>query len=208
MICTQYAGLDYWVYGPKTPRKGLPLVVFLHGIGERGPGPDKVFKISLPKWLKEGRWAPDAWVICPQCPAGVAWNCQVEKLKAVLDKEIEELGADKDRVSITGLSLGGFGTWAMGIEYPELFSAMAPVCGGGYPGRCDRLVNIPIWAFHGELDDIVPLRCSLQMVDAVNRAGGNAKLAVFHTLKHNAWDEAYGFTKVLDWLLEQKRVKS
>ena len=205
MECKSFSGLNYWVYTPQNPRKGLPLVTFLHGIGERGSDPENVCRTSLPKWLREGRWTPDAWVICPQCPDGMDWHTQAEKLKAVIDHEIEELEADKDRVSITGLSMGGYGTWSMAVLYPDMFSAIAPVCGGGSPGRAKLLTHLPVWAFHGAQDDVVPLHYSVDMVDGINKVGGNARLTIFHTLAHNSWDEAYGTTNVLDWLLEQSR---
>ncbi len=198
-------GLNYWLYTPDEAAPGKPLVVFLHGAGERGSDPEKLFAISLPKWLRDGRWQPDAYVLCPQCPEGLDWNAQVQRLKALIDREVEALQCDRDRISITGLSMGGFGTWAMGIHYPRFFSAIAPVCGGGLSWRCPNLKEVPVWAFHGARDSTVPLRNSIEMVDAVNRAGGNARLTIFHTVEHNSWDEAYGTTTVLDWLLEQKR---
>ena len=115
------------------------------------------------------------------------------------------LSHKREDTFIGGLSMGGFGTWAMGIHYPRFFSAIAPVCGGGLSWRCPNLKEVPVWAFHGARDSTVPLRNSIEMVDAVNRAGGNARLTIFHTVEHNSWDEAYGTTTVLDWLLEQKR---
>lgn len=205
MELKQFNGLNYWLYTPANPAPNKPLVTFLHGAGERGPEPEKIFKISIPKWLRDGRWAPDAYVICPQCPAGFDWNTQVEKLKSVIDHEAEALQSDRSRISITGLSMGGFGTWAMGIHYPRFFSAIAPICGGGLSWRCGNLKEMPVWAFHGEQDTTVPLRNSVEMVDSVNANGGSAKLTVFHTVGHACWDEAYGTTTVLDWLLDQKR---
>jgi len=197
--------MQYWVYSPENPGPGKPLVIFLHGAGERGDDAEKVFFISLPKWLRNGRWKPDAYVLIPQCREGFDWNSQVERVKAIIDREAELLQVDMTRISVTGLSMGGFGTWAMGLHYPEFFSAMAPVCGGGLSWRCPCLKDMPIWAFHGELDKSVPLRNSVEMVDAVNAAGGKAKLNIMHTAAHSCWDEAYGTTRVLDWLLEQKR---
>lgn len=205
MELKQFNGMDYWLYTPEQPGAHKPLVVFLHGAGERGPEPEKVFNISLPKWLKEGKWAPDAYVLCPQCPAGFDWNAKVEQLKSVIDHEAEQLQSDPGRISITGLSMGGFGTWAMGITYPNFFCAIAPVCGGGLSWRTPNLKNMPVWAFHGEQDSTVPLRNSVEMVDGVNKNGGKARLTIFHTVGHNCWDEAYSTTTVLNWLLEQER---
>ena len=205
MELKRFSGLNYWIYTPENVGEGKPLLVFLHGAGERGGDPEKVFRISLPKWLREGRWAPDAYVLIPQCPEGFDWNSQVERLKSVIDHAVEVLKSDKGRISITGLSMGGFGTWAMGIHYPAFFSAMAPVCGGGLSWRCPILKEMPIWAFHGEQDPVVPLRNSVEMVDAVNAAGGKARLTIMHTQAHGCWDEVYGDSNVLDWLIAQKR---
>ena len=205
MEVKQLNDMNYWLYTPEKPGAGKPLVIFLHGAGERGGDPEKVFQISLPKWLRDGEWKPDAYVLCPQCREGYDWNSQVERVKAIIDHQAQALQSDRTRISITGLSMGGFGTWAMGVHYPEFFSAMAPVCGGGLSWRCSRLAQMPIWAFHGELDATVPLRNSVEMVDAVNAAGGHARLTILHTSPHNCWDEAYGDSWVLQWLLEQKR---
>ena len=102
------------------------------------------------------------------------------------------------------ISMGGFGTWEMGISYPELFSAIAPVC-GGLSWRCESLKNMPIWAFHGDIDDIVSLKNSVEMVDAVNKIGGNAKLTIFHNVGHNSWEEAYTATNVVEWLISKNK---
>ena len=103
--------------------------------------------------------------------------------------------------------MGGFGTWEMGISFPELFSAIAPVCGGGLSWRCGNLKNMPVWAFHGDADEIVPLKNSIEMVDAVNRIGGKAKLTIFHNVGHNSWEEAYTASNVVEWLISQTKSK-
>lgn len=202
-----YDNMPYWLYTPEKPGKNKPLVVFLHGAGERGNDGQAVFHISLPKWLKEGKWTPDAYVLCPQCKERFDWNSQVERLKALIDAEVEALQIDRTRISITGLSMGGYGTWAMGLHYPEFFSAMAPVCGGGLSWRCPALAEarMPIRAFHGDADPMVPVRNSIEMVERVNAAGGNAELTIYPGVVHNSWDKTYGETDVLDWLLAQKR---
>lgn len=199
--------MPYWVYSPEGAKPGMPLTVFLHGAAERGNDGSLVLTRSLPQWLEAGRWTPEAYVLCPQCRVGFDWNSQIERLKAVIDHEAARLQADPTRISITGISMGGFGTWAMGLHYPEFFSAIAPVCGGGLSWRCSSLAqgNMPVWAFHGDADPMVPLRNSVEMVEAVNAAGGHARLTVFPGVEHNSWDQAYGQTEVLQWLLEQQR---
>lgn len=200
-----FNGMNYWVYTPANAGANKPLVIFLHGAGERGGDPERIFNISLPKWLKNGKWTPDAYVLCPQCPEKFDWNSQVERLKSLIDYEVDFLKIDTSRISITGLSMGGFGTWAMGIHYPDFFSAMAPVCGGGLSWRASNVKDIPIWAFHGEKDEAVPLKNSVEMVDAVIKAGGNPRLYILHNVGHACWDEVYSKTDVLDWLVSQQR---
>ncbi len=205
MKLKQWDGMNYWVFSPDDWQEPLPLVLFLHGSGERGSNPEAVFHISLPRWLKEGRWAPKAHVLCPQCPAGFDWGNRAEQLKALISREITELGADPSRIVITGLSMGGFGAWEMAICYPRLFSCVVPICGGGLSWRVPNLKEVPVWAFHGDEDQAVPLRNSLEMVDALRAAGGAPRLTILHGVGHACWDEAYGDSRVLLWMLEQKR---
>ena len=101
--------------------------------------------------------------------------------------------------------MGGYGTWEMGITYPNFFSCMAPVCGGGFSWRTGKLKNETIWAFHGDAASVVPPNNSYEMVDSVNKNGGNAKFTVFHGVNHNSWDPAYIETKVIDWLLKNTK---
>lgn len=198
--------MGYYIYTPQKSEK-LPLIVFLHGAGERGNGTTELEKVKthgLPKYLNSGKEYP-AIVLAPQCPEGRVWNNLIFALKELIDTVIENYNVDTDKISITGISMGGFGTWEMGISYPELFSAMAPICGGGLSWRCDRVKNIPIWAFHGDSDTVVPLKNSVEMVDSVNSVGGKAKLTIFHNVAHNSWEEAYTASNVIEWLLSQKK---
>ena len=200
--------LGYYIYEPKQRNaEKLPMIVFLHGARERGNGTTDLEKVKvhgLPKYINEGKEYP-AIVLAPQCPKGIVWNNIVFALKELIDNVIENYNVDTKRVSITGLSMGGFGTWEMGIIYPELFSAIAPVCGGGLTWRCDLLKNIPVWAFHGDIDTTVLLKNSIEMVDAVNKFGGNARLTIMHNVGHNCWDEAYTASNVIEWLLSQSK---
>ncbi len=202
--------IGYYVYLPKDFKKEdkYPMIVFLHGAGERGNGKEdlELVKVNaLCKYASEGKEYP-AILLCPQCPKNFVWNNIVVELKALIDSVADEYGADKSRISITGISMGGFGTWEMGLTYPDFFSAIAPVCGGGLSWRCDLLKNTPVWAFHGDADDVVPPKNSYEMVDAVNAKGGHAKLTVFHGVGHGSWDSAYLETNAVEWLLLQKRV--
>ena len=198
--------MGYCVYLPKNFKKEdkYPMIVFLHGADSRGTNLEIIKINALCKYASEGKEYP-AILLCPQCPEVFVWNNIVIELKALIDSVAEEYGADMSRISITGISMGGFGTWEMGLTYPDFFSAIAPVCGGGLSWRCDLLKNMPIWAFHGDADDGVPPKNSIEMVDAVNKNGGHAKLTLFHGIGHGSWDSAYLETNVVEWLLSQRR---
>ena len=201
--------IGYYVFLPEdySPERKFPMVVFLHGAGERGDGRDELCKIhthAIPKYAAAGKKFPFI-LLCPQCPHRVVWNNVIFELKALIDKVAEEYNADMSRIAITGISMGGFGTWEMGLTYSNYFCAIAPICGGGLSWRCSNLSNTPVWAFHGDADDIVPPKNSIEMVEAVNKNGGNAKLTLFHDVGHHSWDNAYMETPVIDWLLSQKR---
>src|SRR5262249_12520812 len=112
---------------------------------------------------------------------------------------------DKDRIYVTGLSMGGYGTWALATAYPKRFAAIAPICGGGDPSEDKRLKDIPIWVFHRAQDRGVPLRASQAMVDAIKKAGGNPKFTVYEDADHDSWTETYNNPKLYEWLLKHKR---
>lgn len=178
---------------------GAPLLVFLHGAGERGNDLELLYRQAIPRYMREGLTLP-CITVCPQCPTGKIWNDLVLWLKDFLEYYINTHRIDRSKVSITGISMGGYGTWEMAMCYPELFRKIAPVCGGGTPWRAG-LIEAKIWAFHGDADESVPPESSYQMVDAAVRNGKDAQLTVFHSVGHNSWDSAYQSTKVLEWLL-------
>lgn len=180
---------------------GAPLLVFLHGSGERGDDYEALYRQALPKYIREGRKMPDAITVCPQCPTAYIWNDIVIFLKDLIDDVIDAYQIDRRRVSLTGISMGGFGTWEMAMCYPEMFRKIAPICGGGTSWRA-ALIQAKIRAFHGDQDDCVPPECSYQMVDAAQTAGKDVSLTVFHHVGHNSWDPAYLTTNVCEWLTE------
>lgn len=198
--------IQYGVYCPEdyAPDKGFPLIVYLHGAGERGEDFEKVYRHSLPHYIQNGESFP-AVILVPQCPARVVWNNLVFGLKELIDYVIQEYRIDLHRVSITGQSMGGFGTWEMGLTYSNFFSCIAPVCGGGMSWRCSNLKNTPVWAFHGDADEVVPPQFSYDMVDAVNRSGGTARLTILHGVGHEGWDFIFHETRLVDWLISQRR---
>jgi len=198
--------LDYLIYLPEdySKEKAWPLMVFLHGAGERGHNLDLVKKHGPPKRLDQGENVPFI-IVSPQCPTNQWWPNRVEHVMALIDEITETYHVDKTRIYLTGLSMGGFGTWAIASAYPERFAAIAPICGGGQPYIAGNLKNIPIWAFHGADDPVVPLVRSQEMVDAVNRAGGNAKLTIYPGVGHNSWTEAYNNDELYQWFLSHSK---
>ncbi len=180
-----------------------PFILFLHGAGERGYNFEH-YRIALPKMLKNG-FTRQAIIVCPQCAPEYNWNMQAFWVKKFLEDTIALYGGDENQILITGLSMGGFGTWEMICDFPEIFAAAGPVCGGGLSWRAERAKNIPVRTFHGTADTIVPPAYSTLMVDALVAAGGNAELTLLEGVTHNSWDYAYETANLVDWLLEHKK---
>ncbi|HMK39414.1 MAG TPA: dienelactone hydrolase family protein [Bacteroidota bacterium] len=186
-------------YSVETP---VPLVLFLHGAGERGNDLDLVKKLGPPKLIEEGKIFPFI-VVSPQCPANRWWDA--EELNVLIGEIEHTYSVDLDRIYVTGLSMGGFGTWTLGVVYPEKFAALAPVCGWGEPFAAFRLKEMPIWAFHGAKDPVVPLSKGEEMVEAVRRAGGSPRFTVYPEAEHDSWTETYDNPALYSWLLQQTR---
>ena len=182
-----------------------PLIIYLHGAGERGENKDHLYKHGIPKLISEGREYP-AIILCPQCPAEFVWNNVVRELKAMIDKVVEEYSINPDRISITGSSMGGFGTWEMALTYTAFFAAAAPVAGGGLSWRTPNLRKTPIFAYHGSIDNAVPPIYSELMVNSTNRSGGKAELVILENLGHNdGIDYAYRNTDLIEKLINARR---
>lgn len=192
-----------WMPRPQAkPVRGWPLVIFLHGSGERGNDLSKVKVHGFPKAAAAGADLPFV-LVAPQVPAGLAWDSDaLDSLRADL---VARLPVDPDRVLMTGLSMGGIGTWNYAVDFPDRLAGIAPVCGFGDSDRAARLARLPIWAFHGARDDAVPLAPDQEMVDAVRAAGGNPRFTVYPDVGHNAWDPAYADPQLVEWLLAQHR---
>ena len=197
---------DYLLFLPeeygKDPAKKWPVIMFLHGSGERGSDLNRVKVHGPPKIVEQKKDFPFI-VVSPQLPEGQWWDSQV--LVALLDDVLASHAADPDRVYLTGLSLGGYGTWETAVRYPDRFAAIAPICGGGIPFRAQSLKNIPVWAFHGDKDTAVPVERSIEMVEAVKRAGGDAQLTRYPDAGHDSWTETYDNPELYAWLLAHRR---
>jgi predicted peptidase len=187
-------------YAEDTNRR-WPLVLFLHGAGERGDDIETIKKHGLPKLIAQGKDFPCV-VVSPQCPVGEWWNVVI--LDALVEKIASEERIDRDRIYVTGLSMGGFGTWALAIHNPNRYAAILPICGGGEIQRAWAIAKIPAWTFHGDLDPTVPIARSQQMVDALKAAGGSPRFTIYPGYHHDSWTVTYENPEVIDWLLAQR----
>jgi predicted peptidase len=196
-------GFNYLIYLPENYSKTekFPLIMFLHGSGERGDSLALVKKNGLPKIA--GEMNLPFIIVSPQCPAEKWWDA--EALKYLLDDIFKKYNVDKSRVYLTGLSMGGTGTWEMGWKYPEYFAAIAPVCGSGNDLRVCLMKDLPVWAFHGAKDDVIPLHASQEMVDALKECDGNVKFTVYPEADHDSWTETYNNPELYKWFLDHKK---
>lgn len=200
--------LEYLLYLPadyesESSTKKWPLLIFLHGAGERGSDIAVVKKHGPPKRVAEGTDFPFI-VVSPQCPPGGFWN--TDHLLELVKQVMKEQSVDPDRVYLTGLSMGGYGSWGLAAKAPEMFAAVAPVCGGGDPKTAPNLKDLPIWVFHGDADRVVPVTASQEMVDAVKAAGGeNIKFTIYEGVGHDSWTETYANEELYTWFLKHKR---
>lgn len=200
----------------------LPLVLFLHGAGERGDDNHSQLEWGVAEFVRPFFMARNkAIVLAPQCPAGerwsdVSWRAREHDTKAeatwplamavgVVDSLIQSLPVDANRVYISGMSMGGYGTWDALARWPQKWAAAVPVCGGGDVGMVGRFAHVPVWAFHGARDGVVPVENSRAMIRALNRAGGSPRYTEYPYVDHFAWLPAYSTKEMHDWLFEQKR---
>lgn len=180
--------------------KPAPLLLFLHGKGQKLAG---LKRYGVTKQLE--RKADNPFIlVAPENPDKF-WKAA--SLNALLDEIVAKYQVDRDRVYVTGLSMGGFGTWSLLAAAPERFAAAIPICGGGNPGIAGKIKDLPIWVFHGAKDDVVKASYSERMVQALKDAGAEkVKFTLYPDAKHDAWTATYNNPEVWDWLLKQKRV--
>lgn len=197
-------------YHPKA-RTRWPLILFLHGAGERGTNLAKVKVHGPPKLAAKNRQFPFI-LVSPQCPEGETWEPRA--LLALLDEVIRRHRVDTNRVYLTGLSMGGYGTWKLGTMHPERFAAIAPICGGGEPidvllgsrRQAQALKSLGVWAFHGAKDPVVKVEESERMMNAFKKAGNqDVKLTVYPDADHDSWTATYDNPALYDWFLQHER---
>lgn len=200
--------LDYLIALPEgydADGDAVPVLLFLHGAGERGKDLSKVKMHGPPKMVEKGRDF-GAIVVSPQCPKDSWWTYEIDALIALLDKIERDYNVDKKRIYVTGLSMGGYGTFALAARQPDRFAAAVPICGGGELFAAWRLTKLPMWVFHGEADNVVPVEESKRLVRMIQDGGGKrVKLTLYPGVGHNSWDKAYADEAMWKWLFEQQR---
>lgn len=220
---SEVGSLPYRLWKPENydPSKKYPLIVFLHGVGERGDDNEAQLKIDEFLTLVLDPEHP-AILIAPQCPRNSWWSAirrpwdqpqsgnleptpAMKLLMGLLDQLRKELPIDADRCYLTGLSMGGFGTFDLLLRRPNDFAAAVPICGGGNSERAGEIAHIPMWIFHGGADPVVPVKLSQDMVKALEKAGGKVRYTEYPGVGHNSWSKAYQEPELRKWLFEQVR---
>jgi len=202
--------LNYLLFLPKdygkNPEQKFPLILFLHGAGERGDNLESVRVHGIPKIVEEQEDFPFI-AVSPQCPKASWWTDEVETLNVLLDEIVAKYAVDENRLYLTGLSMGGYGTWSMAVAYPKRFAAIAPVCGGGDPKKARVIKDIPAWVFHGAKDGTVPPERSEEMVSALKEVGADVQYTLYPDATHDSWTETYNNPRLYEWFLKHKREK-
>ncbi|MBX3414605.1 MAG: dienelactone hydrolase family protein [Pirellulales bacterium] len=207
------------------PGKKYPVVLFLHGAGERGSDNRKQLAY-LPEWMsdEEHREKYPCFLVAPQCRTNRWWinpnqflstkgeivplSTQLEAALTAFKQVLADEPIDRERIYLTGISMGGFGSWAVAGEYPRSFAAVAPICGGGRTQQAEKLVGVPLWAFHGDADPVVPVARTRMLIEALRAAGGDPKYTEFPGVAHDSWTPAYTDpTGLIPWMFEQKSDK-
>lgn len=205
------------------PGNRYPLILFLHGAGERGDDNKKQMRHFPELWRKPAHAkAFDCFVLAPQCRGrkkwvDIPWNVrrssplpkqpshQMQAALLAFEKTCKELPIDQDRIYLTGLSMGGYGSWYLAARYPKRFAAVVPICGGGPEGAAKRLKDVKLWAWHGDQDRAVPVVRSRRMIEAIKKAGGSPKYSELKGVGHGSWVQAYQPGGALPWMFKQKR---
>lgn len=219
----------YVVYIPRewTADRSWPVVLFLHGAGERGSDGRRQMQIGVSAAIRSAPERVPALVVLPQAPAEERWiGAPADAAMKALEEVVREYRGDRERIYLTGLSLGGFGTWHLALTNPGVFAALVPVCGGIVPNgsapsvrqspltmsaqdpyalTAKQLRNLPIWMYHGSEDTVIRASESRKMQEALRAVGGDVRYTELEGVGHNAWDRAYGDAEMWKWLFAQKR---
>lgn len=193
---------QYIAYVPDKISDNPAILFQLHGAGERGEKLEKVLIHGFANTVNDKN-LKDCILIMPQCPDDTFWAARIESLKVFMDNVVEKFNADKNRIYLCGLSMGGFGTWYTAMAYPDYFAAIAPCCGGGMPWNA-YVLKMPVWAFHGMLDECVLPSNTIDMVNSLKSHNQNVKYTLYNDVAHHAWERAFD-TELLEWLLSQHK---
>ena len=198
------SGLGYFLHLPirDKNREKLPTILFLHGSAEKGAELSSIKSQALPNIVSKDPDFPFI-TIMPQCPQNSNWQSQVQNLRSLLLEVGRLYPINRDRIYLTGISMGGAGVWKLAAHHPDLFAALAPCCGYGDPLWADRLKKIPSWVFHGARDPLVPVHNSEKMVEALKELNGNVRLTIYPQAEHDCWTETYNNPELYRWFLEQ-----
>lgn len=219
----------YVLYVPDTytPAEPCPLIVFLHGAGERGDDGLIQSEVGIGEAIRRHRERFPALVLMPQCPENKFWDVAVPAIEGAMAQTMADYNVDSERVYLTGLSMGGYMAWLWGGVKKDTFAAIMPICGGGklediqrllgseksdvnfgeLEDRVKQLATVPIWAFHGKLDPVVPVMRTQLMVRLVKEAGGDIKYTEYPEAKHDSWVQAYADEDAIKWLFKQRLKK-
>ena len=199
----------YYIYFPENyydSDTSFPMVLFLHGSGERGDDIGLVEEHGIPKMINNGHTFPFI-TVAPQCPKFQRWSEPLysKALIFLVEEIIRNNRVDIGRIYATGLSMGGYGTLSIAKERPDLFSAIVPVCGGMDITNIENLKEIPIWLFHGDADEVVPVENSELIYDLLKPINPDIKITIYKGVNHNSWDRTYNNKKMYEWMLKQSK---
>jgi predicted peptidase len=187
--------------------RAWPAILFLHGAGQRGNDNEAQGKVGIGPHILRNQDRFGFIVVLPQCPQGKWWTAREQKAYAMaaLERTREEFHVDSDRIYLTGISMGGMGTWALAADQSQVWAAIVPICGPGDPLAAAKVAHLPCWYFHGTADRTVPVQMGRTMMDALKRRGGHPRYTEYEGVGHNSWDRAYATDELFAWMLAQRR---
>jgi len=199
-----------WIYpfiirGPDVMKKNLPLIVQLHGAGERGDGDKELLLVEAHGFshILDENIECDCLLVQPQCKKDSFWVADIQSIISFINQIADEFEVDRSRIYLTGISMGGFGTWYTAMACPDMFAAIAPCCGGGMPWNA-HVLTMPVWAFHGDADNVVSPHYSIEMIEELKKNNSEARLTIYKGVGHNSWEQAYS-KELLEWLLSKRK---